>query len=72
MNWRAARCVSETSRRGKLLCDITLYDAGIAQYRSTRCKADVPARAIGVYANKKGKYELSFFGGRTIRTVDVR
>jgi hypothetical protein len=32
----------------------------------------VPARAIGVYANKKGKYELSFFGGRTIRTVDVR
>lgn len=51
---------------------ITLYDAGIGRYRSSRCNASVPARAIGVYAYKRGTYRLEFFGGRTVRTVVVR
>jgi len=51
---------------------ITLYDAGIGTYRSSRCKGQVPARAIGVYGNKQGSYKLDFFGGKTRRTVVVR
>ena len=51
---------------------ITLYDAGIGSYRSSRCKAQVPARAIGVYGNKVGTYQLDFFGGKTRRMVAVQ
>jgi hypothetical protein len=50
---------------------ITLYDAGIGHYTSSRCKARAEARAIGVYASSPGTYALQFFGGKTVRTVKV-
>lgn len=51
---------------------ITLYDAGIGHYTSSRCGASSQARAIGVYATTRGTYELRFFEGKTIRTVKVK
>ncbi|HSF94724.1 MAG TPA: hypothetical protein VLA52_06815 [Thermohalobaculum sp.] len=51
---------------------IILYDAGIADYESSRCGTFVPARAIGVIAAQTGRYELRFFGGEVVRTVVVR
>jgi hypothetical protein len=51
---------------------ITLYDAGIGHYTSSRCGANTRARAIGVYAYKRGTYPISFFGGKTTRTLTVR
>jgi hypothetical protein len=51
---------------------ITLYDAGIGHYTSTRCGARTQARAIGAYAYKRGTYEVRFFGGKTTRTLKVR
>ena len=51
---------------------IVLFDAGIADYASSRCGGVVPARAIGVIANSRGDYRLAFFGGRAVRTVHVR
>jgi len=51
---------------------ITLYDAGVGHYTSTRCGKGAKARAIGAMANQKGTYELRFFGGEVIRTLTVR
>ncbi len=51
---------------------ITLYDAGIGHYISSRCGASAQARAIGVYATTRGSYELRFFEGKVTRTVKVK
>ncbi len=51
---------------------ITLYDAGIGHYTSSRCGANTQARAIGAYAYQPGTYQIVFFGGRTTRTLTVR
>jgi hypothetical protein len=68
-----ARTMRDQVRDGLRVPDgITLHDAGVGAYRSSRCNAQVPARAIGVYGNRQGTYELRFFGGETIRTVVVQ
>ena len=51
---------------------ITLYDAGIGHYTSSRCGANTKARAIGAYAYQRGTSKVEFFGGKTIRTLKVR
>jgi len=51
---------------------ITLYDAGIGQYTSSKCGAGAQLRAIGVYGARVGSYELSFFGGDVKRVVTVQ
>ena len=50
---------------------IVLYDAGIGQYNSGRCKGRVAARAIGARAEAAGSYRLRFFGGEVTKTVTV-
>ncbi|MHA1530047.1 MAG: hypothetical protein ACTSVG_13595 [Alphaproteobacteria bacterium] len=51
---------------------ITLYDAGIGHYTSSRCGQNTQALAIGAYAYKRGTYQVRFFGGKTTRTLTVR
>ena len=51
---------------------ITLYDAGIGRYTSKKCGKRTKARAIGVYGGKPGNYVLTFFEGKTKRTVTVK
>ena len=51
---------------------ITLYDAGIGLYTSTRCGPNTRARAIGAYAYQRGTYQIRFFGGSATRTLQVR
>ena len=51
---------------------ITLYDAGIGRYTSKKCGKRTKARAIGVYGGKPGTYVLSFFDGKTKKTVSVK
>ena len=51
---------------------ITLYDAGIGHYTSSRCGANTQARAIGAYAYQRGTYKIVFFGGKATRTLKVR
>ena len=66
------RFITVQARNGLRVPDgITLYDAGVASYRSKRCKATVPARAIGVYASRVGTYTVGFFGGKTKRTARI-
>jgi hypothetical protein len=67
-----ARTMRDQAADGLRVPDgVTIYDAGVGTYRSSRCKGQVPARAIGVYGNKPGTYTLDFFGGKTRRTVIV-
>lgn len=51
---------------------ITLYDAGVGSYTSTRCGPDSKVRAIGARAHRKGTYVLDFFQGKATRTLTVR
>jgi hypothetical protein len=51
---------------------ITLFDAGIGHYASSKCGARSQLRAVGVYGARVGTYELVFFGGQTRRVVTVR
>lgn len=51
---------------------ITLYDAGIGHYKSKRCGQRAQARVIGVYAYRRGTYELRFFGGKATKTLNVK
>jgi hypothetical protein len=51
---------------------VTLYDAGIGRYTSKKCGKGTKARAIGVYGGKPGTYVLTFFEGKTVRTVTVK
>ena len=68
-----ARTMERQARDGFRVPDgITLYDAGIGHYTSSRCGASAQARAIGVYATTRGTYELRFFEGKTIRTIRVK
>ncbi len=64
--------LSETDAGFRVPDGITLYDAGIGHYTSSRCGANTRARAIGAYAYKRGTYPISFFGGKTTRTLTVR
>ena len=51
---------------------ITLYDAGVGTYTSSRCGAPALARAIGVYGYKRGTYILPFFKGKSTKKVVVK
>lgn len=51
---------------------ITLFDAGIGHYTSSTCGPNTKLRAIGAFANKRGTYEMRFFGGEVVRTLKVR
>jgi len=51
---------------------ITLYDAGVGLYTSTRCGPNTKARAIGAYGYERGTYLLRFFDGSATRTLQVR
>ena len=62
----------ETDDGFRVPLGITLYDAGIGHYKSSRCGPRTQARAIGAYAYKRGTYQIRFFGGKTTRTLKVR
>lgn len=51
---------------------VMLYDAGIGRYTSKKCGKRTKARAIGVHGRKPGTYVLTFFEGKTTRTVTVK
>ena len=81
--FRASACGEPAPDFAKMLRDqigdglrvpdgITLYDAGIGHYTSSRCGKRAKARAVGVYGGKPGTYVLSFFAGKSTKTVTVR